>query len=381
MFYSLFQQRLAIVASSMLLMVMSLSLTMFPGTAFAKVKSAQCPQAKLCSFAVTSHTAFASTASAITVQKVWTRDGNGNDKTVFNPGDAIQYAFYVNNSSGSTITATFHFSDYWGTINDGVIQILDQIFQNVALPVGVTGWYTQTTVPTNALPGSYTDRILVWDQNNYPQNQSTNVGSFSVVGTRNLNVPYYSQFEESLRNNECGPTSVIMVLKYYNKGPGGTKGKQIAAIRYDIGQHDGNYSPGGKTVGRELEYPIIDYGASDSEISQVITGNPLPDVQIVRIAAAIQQGQPVIVFLNGGYLPGHKSSYGGHWLVVTGFSSDGTNNKVLVNDPDSTFSGGLPGHPTTVSLSPSLSLSPFGMAIQHGLTLEPNDIAGIIVAS
>jgi hypothetical protein len=41
--------------------------------------------------------AFAQTTDAniLTIERVWTRDGNGNDKTTFIPNDAIQYVTLI----------------------------------------------------------------------------------------------------------------------------------------------------------------------------------------------------------------------------------------------------------------------------------------------
>jgi hypothetical protein len=160
-----------------------------------------------------------------------------------------------------------------------------------------------------------------------------------------------------------------MVLTFYKRGPSGTPQQKIGAIRKVIEDkfQDGNKVDG--TIGRELEYALGYYGSSYSEISQYIPNLPNPDAQLTDMAAAIKQGQPIIVFLNAKDL-GRK--YIGHWLVVTGFSSDGTNNNVLVNDPDSDFLGGKPS---------SISLSTFQQAVLDGRTHEPNNIAGIIVTS
>ena len=62
----------------------------------------------------------------------------------------------------------------------------------------------------------------------------------------------------------------------------------------------------------------------------------------------IAQGHPILAFLDGTVL---ARPYGGHWVVVTGFSFDGQDDDVHLNDPDSNASGGNPGHPIVLKLS------------------------------
>jgi hypothetical protein len=83
----------------------------------------------------------------------------------------------------------------------------------------------------------------------------------------------------------------------------------------------------------------------------------------------IAQGQPVIAFLDGTVL---DRPYDGHWVVVTGFSFDGKDYYVHVNDPDSNASGGYPGHPSV------LKLSQFQQAARSG-TLKAWQPYGIVV--
>lgn len=150
-------------------------------------------------------------SSSLTVQTVWTRDGNGNNNSNFTPGDAIQYAVYVNNSCTVSINTTFQFEDYWETTNDVDTQIFDWTFKNITVPVGLSGWYTQWTVPTDALTGPYTDKVSVWDQDN-TQNQNTGYGSFTVMGklvipsTGKVTTPFLEQ-----------PNAEAWFSNYYDK--------------------------------------------------------------------------------------------------------------------------------------------------------------------
>src|SRR5205807_1488588 len=95
------------------------------------------------------------------VQRVWTTDGNGNNKTTFAPGDAIQYWVQVNNASGSPIQGLFQYEAFLGKVNSFSTQIYDHIFQNIPVPVGAKSHNAASTVPSNAQLGAYTIRVHV----------------------------------------------------------------------------------------------------------------------------------------------------------------------------------------------------------------------------
>lgn len=149
-------------------------------------------------------------------------------------------------------------------------------------------------------------------------------------------VPYYTQYKgQPAQNHDCGPASVAMVLKDFGRGPGGSKQGLI-----QVRKHTGNTS-GGDTGFTDLENALSYYGSSYYEISQ--NNTPAPDFQMMEMAVAIEQGQPVIGLINAFDF---GRSYNGHWLVVTGFSSDGTNNYVFLNDPDNQKP--RPGYPNWI---------------------------------
>lgn len=148
--------RPAIVVSFVLLITMLLPLDVLPSTAIARTASRS--------------------GGALTITTVFTTDGSGKVKSTFAPGDAIQYYARVNNSSGSTITATFHYQA-WGPNNN---VIYDQIYQHVSTLVGLITYPSPTTVPNNAPPGTYTIQVFVGDENN-AQNQDTKQSQFTVT--------------------------------------------------------------------------------------------------------------------------------------------------------------------------------------------------------
>lgn len=179
MLLSVSKRRFTLVVVYVLFLIMLFSLNILSGTAFAQYKSTQCSQSRLCSLSVPASIS-APAVGALTVTSVYTRDGSGNNNATFKHSDAIQYAVYVNNSSGNSITAIFHFEAFWGQINDGSIQIYDQIFQNITLPAGLSGWYVVSNIPTYALSGAFTIQIRVGDENN-SQNYNTGRGNFTVT--------------------------------------------------------------------------------------------------------------------------------------------------------------------------------------------------------
>lgn len=150
MFRSLFWPGLAAAISCLLfLAILSLSL-MFPHTVNAK----------------------AVPPPTVTVERVWTRDGNGQNKNNFVHGDAIQYTVIVKNSSNTTVTATFVFEA------TGPRQIFSWK-QDASVAPGLSGYYSPAAVPNDAPPGTYTIRITVI----YHGQRSSNMSPFTVIPT------------------------------------------------------------------------------------------------------------------------------------------------------------------------------------------------------
>ena len=132
MLHSSFWRRLALAVSYVLFVAMSLPLMMLRRIAFAQ----------------------AATTVAVTVERVWTRDGNGNDKISFADGDPIQYTVIVTNSSSTTVTATFVFEA------TGPRQIFSWK-EDASIPQGTHGFYSPSAVPNDAPSGTYTIQVTV----------------------------------------------------------------------------------------------------------------------------------------------------------------------------------------------------------------------------
>jgi hypothetical protein len=150
MFRSLFWPGLAAAISCLLfLAILSLSL-MFPHTVNAK----------------------AVPPPTVTVERVWTRDGNGQDKSNFVTGDAIQYTVLVRNTGNTAVTATFVL------IATGPRRIFSWK-EDVPVPPGFSGYYSPSTVPNDAPPGTYTIQVTVTTHGQ----SSTKMGQFTVMLT------------------------------------------------------------------------------------------------------------------------------------------------------------------------------------------------------
>ena len=77
----------------------------------------------------------------LAVQRVWTRDGAGNDKTAFAPGETIQFAAELNNSYGGALLAA----------NGTQLTITTSFYNDtkpVDIPPGISPWTWTATAPS-----------------------------------------------------------------------------------------------------------------------------------------------------------------------------------------------------------------------------------------
>lgn len=146
-----------------------------------------------------------------------------------------------------------------------------------------------------------------------------------------LNVPYMSQYPSGGINRrlDCGPTAVAMVAWYYGLRPAGISDEDfIQRVRRAA---TNNNTDDVLTTPDQLENALPSLGLSYNAIS----GSQDTSSAILQIANAVAAGEPVVVLINGQPLGRY---YDGHWVVVTGFSSDG--GTVYLNDPDQNPHGG-----------------------------------------
>jgi hypothetical protein len=150
-----------------------------------------------------------------------------------------------------------------------------------------------------------------------------------------LSVPYLQQYQrQSTQNYDCGPASVAMVLEYYHAQPSNSSN---ANLMTQVRNSTGNPTASDTTF-PQLERALSHYGLSYNEISSRLS--PQPSAQMRAMQQATASGKPVIALISGTDL-GRGSRYGGHWVVVTGFSSGGQT--VYLNDPDNQPSRGRQG--------------------------------------
>jgi uncharacterized repeat protein (TIGR01451 family) len=152
----------------------------------------------LMTFATGLSPAFAQTTqpNTLTIERVWTRDGNGNDKTTFVPNDAIQYVTLISNTYSQPVKMKIRFEAAGPTWLGGAgnpayrsIALYEQ--QDVDVPVGLSGYYTPSTIPASAQPGEYGVGIFIcWGEtgggspgSSCTGTSTVNSGSFNIPGT------------------------------------------------------------------------------------------------------------------------------------------------------------------------------------------------------
>jgi len=109
---------------------------------------------------------------SVSVNSVWTTDGNDNSKSTFNRGDSIRYYGSVYNSTGRTGTAYYRWSV------DGPCGSIASWSGNLSTGSGTRWWYLSASIPSNACAGTYTYRLSV----SYNGQTSTRSTTFTVQG-------------------------------------------------------------------------------------------------------------------------------------------------------------------------------------------------------
>jgi hypothetical protein len=92
--------------------------------------------------------------SKLAVQRVWTRDTGGTDKTTFAPGETIQFAAQLNNSYGGILLAA----------NGTQIAITTDFYNDtkaIDIPSGTSTWTWNATAPSAG--GNYTVTVKAYD--------------------------------------------------------------------------------------------------------------------------------------------------------------------------------------------------------------------------
>jgi hypothetical protein len=106
-------------------------------------------------------------AGALFIDRVWTTDGNGNEKTAFSPGDTINYRTFIKNTYNRPANMWILFEAGGpGTAGTPPFRyIYSYIQRDVIVPVSQAGYYSPSTIPADASPGEYFIEIAIcWDE-------------------------------------------------------------------------------------------------------------------------------------------------------------------------------------------------------------------------
>lgn len=334
----------------------------------------------------------AAAQTGLTVSNLVITNASGQPQMNFGAGKKLYFHYTLDNSTSQTITAEFQYYAYWGTVDEHPNEIIHHIITtgSVSVPPGTHtekppgGYYV---LPSDSLPGFYSLQVTVDDQHS-TSDASSEWQWFNVTsGLKPINVPSYTQFQSGNPESEaedCGPTSVAMALAHYNLGPSGTAQQKIAAVRAYIASITTPPDTGGPTTGPELVSALNHYKANDNLIYEnAAPQNTSVPAQLSEIAAAVKQGQPVIVFIDAQHLGSKGRDYTGHFLVIVGFGYNATQGvTVLVNDPDWDFLKGQ-AQPIPLGAFTNPAAGTFGQALTDA-TLpsvggDPQNIAGIAV--
>jgi hypothetical protein len=285
-------------------------------------------------------------ANTISIQSAYVTDSAQNPKSSFKSGEGINYHIDATNSSGQTLSVSVMFFAS-ATIQTPEMRefiIINKTF-NLNMPAGPSRFYTPSTIPAGVVPATYQLGGSVYQNSDRSNSSTATSNGYNVtrVLTSPLKVPYFSQFDDSLINNECGETAVAMAAGYY-ADLYDTPKAWITAVRNQIG-----VSSSDETDADQLKSALWGLPGEGSLQGMQITVTPLGTSinQVVQqIQTATQDGFPVIVLVNGNKLNPPRS-YTGHWIVITGISG----NTVYVNDPDSSKGGTGQHNPTQMSLS------------------------------
>jgi len=201
-----------------------------------------------------------------------------------------------------------------------------------SIPAGATD--THDHIWRNITSGQHTLTFIANFDRGVPESDYTNnqfTLSFVVLQHNQLQMSYVSQFSgQTTQSEDCGPTSVLMVLSHYGKAPGGGAAQQITAVRKAT-QKTGTVPTDDKDLERALDFYRSGYSLISPSLYSV-------DGQVTQMEQAINAGHPVIVFVNGNQLDARRyKGDPGHWVVLTGYTPD--NAFVYINDPDSQFGG------------------------------------------
>jgi hypothetical protein len=157
------------------------------------------------------------------------------------------------------------------------------------------------------------------------------------AAARDLTVPYLHQYlGNPSDDHDCGPACVAMVLQAFGLRPAGlSNAGWVAQVRRAMG-----VPPSIGTVFADLQRACSAYGLHTSFVPSSLPGEPNAEMQMMR--DALDAGNLVIALVHGATL-GRGTAYGDHWVVVTGFTSDGQTHLLDPDDQPPRWSGWIRG--------------------------------------
>lgn len=161
---------------------------------------------------------------------------------------------------------------------------------------------------------------------------------------------------------DCGPASAAMVLQAFGLRPGGlSNAGWVASVRRTMG-----VPPNIGTIFDDLQRAFTAYGLQTSFVPSSLPGEPQAEVGMMR--DALNAGDLVIPLVHGAAL-GRGQDYGDHWVVLVGFTGDGSAHLLDPDDQAPRWSGWVRGGDITI---------PASLLAQATLKAQPGPYALVI---
>jgi len=96
----------------------------------------------------------------ISIRSVWIGDGQHTQRTVLNSGDKATYHIDVDNTTGETMSVEVSFEVF--DIDGPSSYSYNYTGHNIAMPAGLSRFYSPSTLPIDATTGTYMARISIW---------------------------------------------------------------------------------------------------------------------------------------------------------------------------------------------------------------------------
>jgi hypothetical protein len=145
----------------------------------------------LCALLLVLPSLAASQPSLFTFERVWTTDDSGNDKNIFNPGDAIHYRALIRNTSDHPVNVKLSFYAYGPLSDISQRDIYTYSQSNISVPVGLAAYFSPWTIPASAQPGRYSMTISICWNETHPTPDSSCSSGMSTGQYNVFDIPGY----------------------------------------------------------------------------------------------------------------------------------------------------------------------------------------------